>query len=236
MLVKLYNYKLLTHQINLFTRKRYFSKVFYLLQFLIKIMLTSSCSTIPASTTLNDNLDSVYCVWNNLTIQSLNRQLVSVKDSSRRTWYESRIKVLSECSEYKGMLSLIPQTSRYDFLKSFLNRLSKKTDCLIFERRTSGEMVDLKNIVFYKSDSNLKRIEVFTFGHFKWNIEPKILYKDLNFEFDSNLSGNFTTFGKGICQDEIIVSRIVNGKFVESECFLPYTLSANGNIAKVLIF
>ncbi|HET6226375.1 MAG TPA: hypothetical protein VFF27_08860 [Bacteroidia bacterium] len=171
--------------------------------------------------------DSLFKNWNKATFFSLERQLESSTDTTKKSFYENRLLAFKAYLNINTLETINKNSIRYEFLTAF-SPFPKDSEFYIIESNESGQKVLLRNFVLYPNRDVVK-VE-FYIKNGKWK-------KNGAFEMKKfNLSGNLKNYltQKGFNDDDIVITKFENGRIKESEYFLFGTLATSSGIKNIL--
>lgn len=195
---------------------KYMLKIFFYLNLLIILACNNqSGNNNPVEFKLN--IDSTFVAWNNLTYKSIIKNFNSSTDTIENELYGNRIESFKSFLNIKNIEEVNSNSIRYEFLKYIWNNIIHQ-DFIIVEANKLQERVEIWNFVIYIKTG---KVEIFQYEDNEWvkkNLNNfNIIYRPIKWER--------VDFGKGINQDDTIISYFnLNGK-IESEYFLFSTLS-----------
>ena len=178
------------------------------------------------------NIDTTFILWNKATFSSLKNSIQRVNDNAQKRNYENRLLAFQAFIEVENDNKINPQSIRYKFLDELLTRNNNKSRFYIIEATRSGEETKIINYVIYLRDKNMVSVEIYNFVNERWIKNAKSVNIDL--PFPENLNTCIVTFGKGINQDDVIISEFINGTVRNSIFFLYATLSDTGCLKEIL--
>lgn len=198
---------------------------------LIIPIIFSSCSI---SKTHSQTFPDAICIdWNRLTFQSLERQARQATDNTQKSLYDNSLLAVKEQWKVKGNDSYNDSSIRYKFLETICSNSDccKKTFYII-EANESGSKILLRHFIVYTDATNVVNVEFYDFTNSVWHKTGK--FKLENFHFKDDLKNYLYQFGKGINNDDIIITKFENCHVKESEYYLYSTLSLDSGIKEIL--
>jgi len=168
------------------------------------------------------DIDSTFIKWNKATIASLRLQSSSGEQKRVINYYENRLAAFYAYMDIKTDSQLNKNAVRYKFLDNIKGQLKEK-DVFIIEATTSGEHVEIRNIVLYPKAQNKVDVEIYRYNLQRWRKDKVI--KDYQQTIDTTLFNHRVEWAKGLNHDDVIISHFQQGQVNASEFFLFGTLS-----------
>jgi hypothetical protein len=166
-------------------------------------------------------------------MQSLERQGQSATDSSKKASYANRIEFFPFYLGIKSSDSINKISLRYLFLKEVLPDMKDRTFYVV-EANSMGAKIIIRNFVFYKNNSGITEVQLYTYYENTWHKKEKIQLQ--TFRFDDDLKKYNLKNWKGFNNDDVIITRLgrKETRLITSEFYLPGTLSVNSGIKQIL--
>jgi len=166
--------------------------------------------------------------WNKLTLLSLEDGLKQARKSEEIREFQNGKISFSMYVDYKNGSTSI-KSIRYSLLKNILSK--KHKDFYLMEANRSGERVE---ILSYLVEFNGKIADVFVY-HFideRWVL--KSTYKGNLLKLNRIFGKDLVPSRKGVNDDDVIISKFLNGKAITSKYYLDYTLPKDSGIEELL--
>ena len=177
------------------------------------------------------NIDNEVKNWNQLTLKSINKQMKQASLDDLKSKYENRALALTEYwREDDGT-----ETVRKKMMKSVFkiqNEIGKKYDFYIVEANESGVKVLLRTFVFWVDSTNSANVVFFDFFEDEWHKTGGFVLK--NFVIQKDIGSYVSKFGTGYNHEDIITTKLKNGKVTTSDFFLFSTMSSNSPFKSIL--
>jgi hypothetical protein len=167
----------------------------------------------------NDQESSMFIEWNSKTIESLDNQLkIAIGDTQYARRIAIRIDAFKSYLNIKGANELNKESIRFKFLSTLRQESLLPSDFYLFEIRSGGERVIIKNLLLEKSGCDSVKIAEFEYVKEEWQ---KIAERrEGRWKLQSPLSLERVSFGKGKNPDDLIITRFRKFKILESEYFV----------------
>ncbi len=178
------------------------------------------------------DIDSLFVNWNTATIHSLRQQCNSKEQLKIIDYYKNRLAAFYSYIDIKNDSDLNKNSIRFDFLKLIKDRLNT-SNTFVIEANSSGEGVDICNVVMYFNETNKADIEIYHYKSQRWQ-KTKVM-KDYQLPIDTISFAKRVKWANGFNYDDVIISHFKKDKVLGSDFFLFHTLSSSA-IKKVLSF